>query len=63
MLAVTLVTAKKVKSCGMRARVREGKTPTQFLFLTLFCQSRKEVLRLHPARPIKLPNLVFVIIL
>lgn len=33
MLAVTLVTAKKVKSCGMRARVREGKTPTHcFVF-------------------------------
>lgn len=32
-LAVTLVTAKKVKSCGMRARVREGKTPTHcFVF-------------------------------
>ena len=41
-----------------RAYIREGKTPTQFL--SLFCQSRKKVLRLHPARPLKRANLVFM---
>ncbi len=42
MIAVTLVTAKKVKSCGMRARVREGKPPTHCFVLDTVLSNPKE---------------------
>ena len=41
-IAVTLVTAKKVKSCGMRARVREGNPPTHcFVFDTVLSNPKE----------------------
>lgn len=41
-IAVTLVTAKKVKSCGVRARVRERKTPTHcFVFDTVLSNPKE----------------------
>lgn len=58
-IAVTLVTAKKwnpVERARVYARERHLLT---VLFLTRFCQIRKKVLRLHPARPLKRANLVF----